>query len=56
MNFDTTSYLAAYPDVAAANINPLVHYFQFGMAEGRQPSPMACGDRPFRGSAGRLTH
>ena len=36
MNLDTTAYLAAYPDVAAANVNPLAHYLQFGFAEGRQ--------------------
>ena len=33
--FDTTSYLAAYPDVAAADVNPLQHFLQFGMHEGR---------------------
>ena len=35
-DFDTTSYLDAYPDVAWANTNPLVHYLQFGIHEGRQ--------------------
>jgi hypothetical protein len=33
--FDTSSYLAANPDAAAAHIDPLLHYLQFGMAEGR---------------------
>ena len=28
---------AAYPDVAAAHVNPLLHYLQFGMHEGRSP-------------------
>jgi len=28
-------YLAANPDVAAAGINPLDHYLQFGIFEGR---------------------
>jgi hypothetical protein len=36
VSFDTTAYLAAYPDVAAAQIDPLVHFLQFGMLEGRQ--------------------
>ena len=35
VGFDTTSYLAAYPDVAAAGVNPLVHYLRFGDTEGR---------------------
>ena len=33
--FDTTAYLAAYPDVQAAGVNPLVHYLRFGDDEGR---------------------
>ena len=33
-----TGYLAAYADVAAAGINPLDHYHQFGWREGRDPS------------------
>ncbi|WP_336487947.1 hypothetical protein [Methylobacterium nigriterrae] len=36
--FDTKGYLAAYSDVAAANINPLQHYDQYGWKEGRDPS------------------
>ena len=32
-----TSYLAAYPDVAAADVNPLRHFLQFGVYEGRSP-------------------
>ena len=35
VGFDTTAYLAAYPDVAAAGVNPLVHFLQFGQHEGR---------------------
>ena len=35
MNFDTAAYLAAYPDVAAAGVNPLLHYLVSGMHEGR---------------------
>jgi hypothetical protein len=32
---DTTSYLAAYADVNAAHVNPLNHFLQFGIHEGR---------------------
>ena len=35
VGFDTTSYLAAYPDVAAARVNPLAHFLHFGIHEGR---------------------
>ncbi len=33
--FDGEAYLAKYPDVAEAGINPLRHYVMHGMAEGR---------------------
>src|SRR5215470_15494290 len=33
--FDAEWYLAQNPDVAAAGINPLVHYLRHGAAEGR---------------------
>ncbi|KQP63282.1 hypothetical protein ASF41_22350 [Methylobacterium sp. Leaf111] len=36
--FDTKGYLAAYMDIAAANIDPLAHYESFGFKEGRDPS------------------
>jgi ELWxxDGT repeat protein len=36
--FDTNYYLAQNPDVAAAGINPLLHFEQFGWREGRDPS------------------
>lgn len=36
--FNTSEYLAANPDVAAAGVNPFTHYLQFGAAEGRAPS------------------
>jgi capsular polysaccharide biosynthesis protein len=39
--FDTARYLAANPDVAAAGINPLVHYLRHGRAEGRTAFPVA---------------
>src|SRR6185503_2039717 len=32
-------YLSRYPDVAAAGINPLVHYIVWGAREGRDPNP-----------------
>jgi hypothetical protein len=35
VSFDTTSYLAANPDVAAAHINPLTHFLFAGQREGR---------------------
>jgi hypothetical protein len=35
VGFDTTAYLAAHADVAAANVNPLAHYLAFGIYEGR---------------------
>ena len=35
VGFDTSSYLAAYADVAAAGVNPLEHYLAFGVHEGR---------------------
>ena len=35
-NFDTTIYLLRNPDVAAAGVDPLAHYLQFGIYEGRQ--------------------
>jgi hypothetical protein len=37
--FDTTSYLAAYPDVQAAGVNPLAHFLAFGVHEGRSAFP-----------------
>ena len=36
--FDTKYYLAHNPDVAAAHVNPLLHFEQFGWHEGRNPS------------------
>ena len=33
--FSTSKYLAAYSDVKAAGLDPLVHYEQNGMHEGR---------------------
>ncbi|WP_114946111.1 hypothetical protein [Microvirga calopogonii] len=36
--FDTSDYLQAYRDVAAAGINPLDHFDTYGWREGRDPS------------------
>ncbi len=33
--FSTSRYRQAHPDIAAANINPLQHYLEYGYAEGR---------------------
>ena len=35
--FDSAYYLLTQPDVAAAGIDPLQHFLQFGAQEGRQP-------------------
>ena len=35
--FDTAFYLAHNPDVAAAGVDPLQHFLQFGWKEGRNP-------------------
>ncbi len=37
-DFDAAYYLAHNPDVAAAGVNPLQHYLQYGWHEGRDPS------------------
>jgi glycosyltransferase involved in cell wall biosynthesis len=36
--FEPAYYLAQNPEVAAAQVNPLLHYIAFGEAEGRRPS------------------
>ena len=33
--FSSSGYLAANPDVAAAGLNPLIHFLNHGLAEGR---------------------
>jgi methyltransferase family protein len=37
---DAAWYLGAYPDVAAAGVDPARHYFAFGVLEGRNPNPV----------------
>ena len=39
--FDPAWYLASYPDVAAAGVDPFAHYVIDGAAEGRTPRPDA---------------
>ena len=46
--FDPAGYLAANADVAAAGIDPLVHYTLSGAAEGRLPRPAAGAREPDR--------
>jgi hypothetical protein len=37
--FDRAWYLARYPDVRSAGVDPVRHYLDWGAAEGRNPSP-----------------
>lgn len=37
--FDAKWYLTTYPDVAAAGIDPALHYIRHGAKEGRDPGP-----------------
>ena len=43
--FDDEYYLRTYPDVARDQIDPLLHYLEYGAAEGRWPNPSF--DPPF---------
>jgi len=36
--FDQDYYVAAYPDISPANIDPFEHFFLYGYLEGRQPN------------------
>jgi glycosyltransferase involved in cell wall biosynthesis len=36
--FQPDWYVAAYPDLAALDIDPLQHYYDYGFAEGRRPN------------------
>lgn len=38
--FDPDWYLAQYPDVASAGLDPAEHYLRFGVHEGRDPGPL----------------
>jgi ADP-heptose:LPS heptosyltransferase/GT2 family glycosyltransferase len=37
--FDAEYYRSAYPDIAALNVDPLVHYLEHGCRERRNPNP-----------------
>ncbi len=37
--FDAEYYLTTYPEVAALNVDPLLHYLEHGAQEGRGPGP-----------------
>jgi len=37
--FDDEFYLRTYPDVAQAEVDPLLHYLEHGASEGRWPNP-----------------
>jgi hypothetical protein len=39
--FDRDWYLGAYPDVAAAGVDPFEHYKRYGKGEGRHPTAIA---------------
>lgn len=39
-HFSTNEYLKTYPDVAAAGVNPLLHYINSGKKEGRKAFPV----------------
>jgi hypothetical protein len=39
--FDTQWYQRNYPDVVAAGVDPLHHFCEYGMYEGRSPGPAA---------------
>jgi len=41
--FDTKAYLAAYPDVAAAHIDPLAQFLQHGPPKAARRTATACG-------------
>jgi O-antigen biosynthesis protein len=38
--FDANWYLAKYPDVSSARMDPAQHYLEFGADEGRDPGPL----------------
>lgn len=42
--FDADWYLAEYPDVANADLDPAEHYLRFGVHEGRDPGPLFSTD------------
>jgi len=49
--FNTTAYLTANPDVAAAGVNPFQHFLSFGITEGRAPNASVPGAGAFDSAA-----
>jgi hypothetical protein len=49
--FDTAYYLSVHRDVAAAGVNPLIHYISCGRSEGRACHAKA--PQPDNGAAGK---
>lgn len=49
--FNTTAYLTANPDVAAAGVNPFQHFLSFGLTEGRAPNASVPGSTSFDSAA-----
>jgi len=45
---DKDFYLERYPDIAAANADPLSHYIEYGFAEGRWPFSITSADAGLR--------
>ena len=37
--FSADYYLTAYPDLSSLEMDPLVHFYDYGFAEGRRPNP-----------------
>jgi glycosyltransferase involved in cell wall biosynthesis len=48
LGFDREFYLAQYPDVAEAGIDPYDHYLSHGRQEGRAPSRIALARSPYQ--------
>ncbi|MGU3539932.1 rhamnan synthesis F family protein [Methylobacterium sp. A54F] len=46
--FDGSHYLALHPDLARVGIDPLAHYVEHGIREGRQPHPLFIVDHYLR--------
>ena len=44
-SFDVRHYLRLHSDVAAAGLNPLLHYLEIGMREGRQIASLSSADK-----------
>jgi O-antigen biosynthesis protein len=49
VNFSTKEYLERYPDVRAADTNPLLHFIVYGRSEGRTACPIKVKSEPAEG-------